>query len=178
MLTADGCRQRRQRLLDRLAASKFPEIDPLVFADPIHLMYLANFYRYGMGTNQDRNQGYMLMQSVLRMPDGLDVYARVQGTTLSGVEMLGAAAGLLSALKDEQACDDANAMRRPQATVGGAARNCNQTEDWFLRSMKRPALHTVDHPEEIWLEVFDPVVLPELTDLKERSAAGLVRLTM
>ena len=39
MLTADGCRARRQRLLDRLRPA-----GPLVFGDPLHLRYLANFY--------------------------------------------------------------------------------------------------------------------------------------
>ncbi len=39
MLTDQGCRTRRERLL--LAE---PEIDWFIVADPIHLMYLANFY--------------------------------------------------------------------------------------------------------------------------------------
>lgn len=39
MLTADGCRRRRQRLLDRLRPA-----GPLLLADPIHLRYLANFH--------------------------------------------------------------------------------------------------------------------------------------
>jgi hypothetical protein len=39
MLTADGCRERRQRFLDRLQPS-----EPLLLADPIHLRYLANFH--------------------------------------------------------------------------------------------------------------------------------------
>src|SRR5687767_3908200 len=39
MLTAEGCRARRQRLLDALKPTH-----PLVLADPIHLRYFANFY--------------------------------------------------------------------------------------------------------------------------------------
>ena len=39
MLTADGCRSRRQRFLDR-----FGPTQPLLLADPIHLRYLANFH--------------------------------------------------------------------------------------------------------------------------------------
>lgn len=39
MLTADGCRQRRQRFLDRLLPTQ-----PLVLADAINLRYLANFH--------------------------------------------------------------------------------------------------------------------------------------
>ncbi len=42
MLTAEGCRQRRERLWDRLDPK--PDGDHLRLADPIHLMYLANFH--------------------------------------------------------------------------------------------------------------------------------------
>lgn len=42
MLTADGCRQRRQRLWQNLEPA--PESDYLLLADPIHLAYLANFH--------------------------------------------------------------------------------------------------------------------------------------
>lgn len=42
MLTAEGCRQRRQRLWQRLDPP--PEGDYLLLADPIHLAYLANFF--------------------------------------------------------------------------------------------------------------------------------------
>lgn len=42
MLSAEGCRQRRQRLWQQLDPQ--PESDYLIFSDPIHLMYLANFW--------------------------------------------------------------------------------------------------------------------------------------
>ncbi len=42
MLTAEGCRQRRLRLWERLDPR--PETDHLRLGDPIHLMYLANFF--------------------------------------------------------------------------------------------------------------------------------------
>ena len=42
MLTAEGCRQRRQRLWQRLDPR--PDSDHLRLADPIHLTYLANFW--------------------------------------------------------------------------------------------------------------------------------------
>lgn len=42
MLTAEGCRQRRQRFWQQLDPP--PDSDFLVLADPIHLVYLANFY--------------------------------------------------------------------------------------------------------------------------------------
>jgi Xaa-Pro aminopeptidase len=42
MLTAEGCRQRRLRLWQQLDPK--PESDHLRLADPLHLIYLANFY--------------------------------------------------------------------------------------------------------------------------------------
>ena len=42
MLTAEGCRQRRLRLWERLDPP--PDSDHLRLNDPIHLMYLANFH--------------------------------------------------------------------------------------------------------------------------------------
>jgi hypothetical protein len=42
MLSAEGCRQRRLRLWERLEPK--PQSDHLRLADPIHLMYLANFH--------------------------------------------------------------------------------------------------------------------------------------
>jgi hypothetical protein len=42
MLTAEGCRRRRQRLWQQL--DPWPEGDHLRLSDPIHLMYLANFH--------------------------------------------------------------------------------------------------------------------------------------
>jgi Xaa-Pro dipeptidase len=42
MLTAEGCRQRRVRLWERLDPK--PEGDHLRLNDPLHLMYLANFH--------------------------------------------------------------------------------------------------------------------------------------
>ncbi len=42
MLTAEGCRQRRRRLWERLDPP--PDTDHLRLADPLHLMYFANFH--------------------------------------------------------------------------------------------------------------------------------------
>ncbi|MCI0684709.1 MAG: Xaa-Pro peptidase family protein [Gemmataceae bacterium] len=42
MLTAEGCRARRQRLWESLNPP--PDADYLLLSDPIHLMYLANFW--------------------------------------------------------------------------------------------------------------------------------------
>jgi len=42
MLTAEGCRARRQRLWQQLDPP--PDNDYLLLSDPIHLMYFANFW--------------------------------------------------------------------------------------------------------------------------------------
>ena len=46
MLSAEGCRNRRQRLWNQLdsASPGFSRENQLVLADPVHLMYLANFH--------------------------------------------------------------------------------------------------------------------------------------
>ena len=60
MLTAEGCRQRRQRLWHRLDPR--PEADYLVLADPIHLMYLANFHvdPFSLGAGF---RGYLILRN-------------------------------------------------------------------------------------------------------------------
>jgi Xaa-Pro aminopeptidase len=77
MLSAEGCRQRRQRLWQQLDAA--PDTDYLLLADPIHLMYLANFYSdpFSLGAGFP---GYLLVrrdgQAKLiynnRMPDSVE----------------------------------------------------------------------------------------------------------
>lgn len=42
MLTSEGCRARRQRLLDQIAVQS--DLPHFVFADPVNLRYLANFH--------------------------------------------------------------------------------------------------------------------------------------
>lgn len=59
MLTAEGCRGRRQRLLDRLTPAH-----PLLLADPLNLRYLANFYVDPFSLGADYG-GLLLIQ-----PDG------------------------------------------------------------------------------------------------------------
>ncbi len=59
MLTATGCRQRRQRLLDRMKPTH-----ALVLTDPIHLRYLANFHVDAISQHADFG-GLLVIQ-----PDG------------------------------------------------------------------------------------------------------------
>jgi hypothetical protein len=59
MLTADGCRARRQRFLDRLKPA-----GPVLLADPIHLRYFANFHVEAMSLGADFG-GLLLLR-----PDG------------------------------------------------------------------------------------------------------------
>jgi Xaa-Pro aminopeptidase len=51
MLTAEGCQRRRERLWQRLDPK--PQGDYLLLADPLHLMYLANFWidPFSLGTD-------------------------------------------------------------------------------------------------------------------------------
>lgn len=60
MLTADACRQRRQRLWQRL--DPLPDSDYLLLSDPIHLMYLANFWvdPFSLGAGF---RGYLLVRN-------------------------------------------------------------------------------------------------------------------
>lgn len=59
MITADGCRARRGRLLQRLQPAS-----PLVLADPAHFRYFANFYVEPISLGADFS-GYLVLQ-----PDG------------------------------------------------------------------------------------------------------------
>jgi Xaa-Pro aminopeptidase len=59
MLTAEGCRSRRQRFLERLKPAH-----PVVLADPIHLRYFANLYVEAVSSSADFG-GLLVLQ-----PDG------------------------------------------------------------------------------------------------------------
>jgi len=48
MLTADGCRLRRQRFLEALKPTH-----PVVLADPLHLRYYANFHVDALSMSAD-----------------------------------------------------------------------------------------------------------------------------
>lgn len=76
MLTSEGCRTRRQRLLDLLRDLK--EIDELVLADPIHLRYLANFHVDPFSLGADfggllviRRDGYTKIYHDRRLPESV-----------------------------------------------------------------------------------------------------------
>ena len=60
MLSAEGCRRRRQRLWRALDPS--PEADYLVLSDPAHLMYLANFHidPFSLGAGA---RGYLVLRA-------------------------------------------------------------------------------------------------------------------
>jgi Xaa-Pro aminopeptidase len=59
MLTAEGCRARRQRFWQQVGP--LPGNDHLLLADPMHLMYLANFYvdPFSLGAGF---RGYLLLR--------------------------------------------------------------------------------------------------------------------
>jgi Xaa-Pro dipeptidase len=77
MLTAKGCKQRRQRLWDRLDPK--PDNDHLRLHDPLHLMYLANFsvdpFSLGGGFGgylMLRKDGHAKLLYDNRLPDSVD----------------------------------------------------------------------------------------------------------
>ena len=77
MLSAEGCRQRRQRLWQRLDPK--PESDHLRLADPIHLMYLANFFvdPFSLGAGFSgflllRNDGHATLIHDNRLPKSVE----------------------------------------------------------------------------------------------------------
>ncbi len=126
--------------------------------DKFGLMYLANFYRYGIGTKPDMNQASALIDKVMKSGEGLDAFMRVQGTLLTGDEALQTAISGLSAIAQGTTC---------KSEIGGGGvtylKDCvDHAEQWAVGHMGgRPARHTIDHPEEIWPEHFDAAVPPE-----------------
>jgi len=128
--------------------------------DTFGLMYLANFYRYGIGTKPDMSEASSLLNRVFKHGgEGLDAFMRVQGTLLSGDEVLKSIVSGLSAISEGSTCKE--------ETIGSTRylTDCiDHEEEWISRQMgKRPARHTIDHPEEIWPEHFDAAVPPENT---------------
>lgn len=77
MLSSEGCRQRRQRFWQRLDPK--PAGDHLLLADPIHLMYLANFQvdPFSLGANfgailQLRPDGHATLMHDNRLPQSVE----------------------------------------------------------------------------------------------------------
>jgi len=75
MLTADGCRNRRQRFLDRLRPTS-----PVVLADPLHLCYFANFYVEAISQHADfsallviRSDGHSALFHDSKMPKTIEL---------------------------------------------------------------------------------------------------------
>jgi Xaa-Pro aminopeptidase len=75
MLTAEGCRARRQRFLERLKPAR-----PVVLADPLHLRYFANFYVDGLSSSADfggllviRPDGHATLHHDNKLPKGAEL---------------------------------------------------------------------------------------------------------
>ncbi|HMF11677.1 MAG TPA: aminopeptidase P family N-terminal domain-containing protein, partial [Gemmataceae bacterium] len=76
MLSEQGCRERRRRLWERLDPK--PDSDYLLLTDPLHLMYLANFwvdpFNYGGsfgGALLLRNDGHAKLIHDNRLPESV-----------------------------------------------------------------------------------------------------------
>jgi TPR repeat protein len=145
--------------------------------EPFAMMYLANFYRFGMGTKADHNAGSALVAKVMRMSDGFDAFSKVEGTALSPQERSSLLVKGLSSASDESTCNSLNALNQsgPNPLYRGQVRDCSQTQDWFLGALNRPGHNTVQRPEEIMPEGFDFVVPGNITVLKNAAKSGLTR---
>lgn len=126
--------------------------------DKFGMMYLANFYRYGIGTAPDANEASALVDRVLKDDEGLDAYLRVQGLLMTGEESMAGILGGLSAVSQGTTCKE---------EIAGKVRylkDCvDHEEEWIGSQMKgKAARHTAEHPEEICPEHFDAVVPPEI----------------
>jgi hypothetical protein len=73
MLTAEGCKARRQRFLDRLRPAH-----PIVLADPLHLRYFANFDVDAVSSSADfggllviRPDGHSTLYHDAKLPGGV-----------------------------------------------------------------------------------------------------------
>lgn len=141
--------------------------------DLFGLMYLSDFYHYGIGTPVDA-QWTALLQRVLRDRNGSEVLSRVRG--VHGINLDAAAATRDSA--DAERC--ASLRRANTQTLTTDERrflaHC-PAADITPDDLLAPGEHTVEHPEEILPEVFDPLVLPTTREFKQRASAGWVRLT-
>lgn len=117
------------------------------------MMYLANYYRYGIGTKVDMNAASALIARVMKSSEGFDAYTRVQGTHLTDAQAMGKLIGGFGAIAQGSTCKE---------EVVGSARylkDCvDHGEEWFAAQFGRAARHTIDHPEEIWPEHFDAEV--------------------
>lgn len=78
MLTAEGCKARRSRFLERLKPAH-----PIVLADPLHLRYFANFYVDAVSSSADfggllviRPDGHTTLYHDAKLPKGAEL-ARV-----------------------------------------------------------------------------------------------------
>src|ERR1700731_2874258 len=78
MLSAEGCRQRRHHLWQRLEPK--PDSDHLRLADPIHLAYLANFFvdPFSLGAGFGgflllRNDGHATLIHDNRLPKSVEL---------------------------------------------------------------------------------------------------------
>ncbi|VTR95780.1 Peptidase M24 OS=Planctomyces limnophilus (strain ATCC 43296 / DSM 3776 / IFAM 1008 / 290) GN=Plim_1634 PE=4 SV=1: Peptidase_M24 [Gemmata massiliana] len=74
MLTAEGCKARRQRFLERLKPSHL-----VVLADSLHLRYFANFYVDGISSSADfgallviREDGHATLYHDSKLPKGVE----------------------------------------------------------------------------------------------------------
>jgi TPR repeat protein len=120
--------------------------------DLFGMAYLANFYRYGIGTAPDMNQGSAWMKEVNRTARGQDVFMRVQGLRLTGQQIVGMIVGAVAGVSAEDACSAA-AGEHERTGQGPAVSDCPDAAFDVLTGAKKTAHYTIDTPEEIFSDV-------------------------
>ena len=120
--------------------------------DPFGMVYLANFYRYGLGTAADDNHAREVMANALKAPGGVDAFMRVQGTLLNDKQALGMFVDLVARGTAESNCH-LNNEAYERTGRGPGITDCPDAAGLIFRDAKNQIHHTIDIPEEIFPEV-------------------------
>lgn len=122
--------------------------------DPYGMVYLANFYRFGMGTAPDMNQASALIGAVNQTSEGQNAFMSIQGTQLSALQSLVKLGQLANVAGEEGTCNELRAMEN-RNPLEPSKRDCEKEEGEGLAGVFKPEKdihHTLDTPEEIYPE--------------------------
>jgi TPR repeat protein len=115
-------------------------------------VYLANFYRYGIGTPVDEGAGGAIISIVMRNAEGQDAFAHVQGTFLNTDQSLAAGIQLAVDADQEQSCREAAEYQRQHPGEPQQHLKCSDAAADAIMRGKDSAHHTIDTPEELYPE--------------------------
>ena len=117
--------------------------------DAYGMVYLANFYRYGIGTAADMDQGSAWMGKGVRSPGGIDAFLSVQGLLLTDKEI---ATNVLSSVVkhvEENPCFERREEYERQYGTPSPETCPDTALDPLLEGK---ANHTIETPQEIFPE--------------------------